>query len=82
VDPSNREAAAQLALTLNEIVEIRAAPGRDLTLVRPDGYIAYAATHHAGGAALQSIRALLERQTQSNVQAGAGDSKRTTAAYA
>jgi hypothetical protein len=43
-DPSAREAARQLAESFAPIVELRLRPGHDLTLVRPDGYIAYS-TH-------------------------------------
>ncbi len=56
------EAAKQLAGSLSEIVELRLLPGQDLTLVRPDGYIAYSA-HSRESIALASVRSLLERQT-------------------
>jgi hypothetical protein len=36
-----------------------------MTLVRPDGYVAFATTHPDGLAALRSVCALLERQTAS-----------------
>ena len=36
----------------------------DITLVRPDGYIAYAAPSRNGGAALAGVRVTLERQTE------------------
>ncbi len=62
-DSSMREAAKRLAGSFSDIVELRFAQRQGLTLVRPDGYIAYAA--HDGGvsAALESVRSLLERQT-------------------
>lgn len=62
-DSSTRDAARDLAGSLNEIVELRVAPRQDVTLVRPDGYIAYAAHHRGGAAALKSVRSVLEGQT-------------------
>ena len=56
------ESAKELATSFPYLVEYRAAPGQDLTLVRPDGYIAYSAPSSEGGGALQSVRSLLERQ--------------------
>ena len=61
-DSSAQEAARQIAGTLTDIVELRLAPQPGLTLIRPDGYIAYS-THHDGIAALEPVRSLLERQT-------------------
>jgi 2-polyprenyl-6-methoxyphenol hydroxylase-like FAD-dependent oxidoreductase len=55
------EAAAGLAATFSHVVELRRSRRRGLTLVRPDGYLAYAATADPL-AALQSVRTLLERQ--------------------
>jgi 2-polyprenyl-6-methoxyphenol hydroxylase-like FAD-dependent oxidoreductase len=63
VDSSIKEAAKQLAGTFSDIVELRLGPCQDITLVRPDGYIAYSAHNHDGIAALKSVRSLLERQT-------------------
>jgi hypothetical protein len=63
-DASTKEAAQELAGSLSDIVELRLAWRQSVTLVRPDGYIAYDAHSHDGIAALQSVRALLERQTQ------------------
>jgi FAD binding domain len=61
------EAARQLAGSFGDIVELRSRqPWHDITLVRPDGYIAYSADRHEGVAALKSVRSLLERQTQSS----------------
>jgi hypothetical protein len=57
------EAAKQLAGSLSEIVELRLVPGQDLTLVRPDGYVAFSAHSRESLAALASVRSLLERQT-------------------
>jgi 2-polyprenyl-6-methoxyphenol hydroxylase-like FAD-dependent oxidoreductase len=56
-------AARQLAASYSEVVELRMNPGHDLTLIRPDGYITYAAHHPDGIAALAAARSLLERQT-------------------
>ena len=63
-DSSIREAAERLAGSFGDIVELRMGPSRDMTLVRPDGYIAYSADISDGIAALKSVRSLLERQTQ------------------
>ncbi|MGH9500917.1 MAG: FAD-dependent oxidoreductase [Terriglobales bacterium] len=57
------DAAKQLVGSLKDIVELRLCSGRDVTLVRPDGYIAYSARSHEGVAALTRVQALLERQT-------------------
>src|SRR4029079_4911777 len=40
-DPSTRKAAQQLCESFRDTVELRLGPRRDITLVRPDGYIAY-----------------------------------------
>src|SRR6266498_4838628 len=62
-ESSVKEAAKQLAGSFSDIVELRLGTCDDITLVRPDGYIAYSAHHHDGIAALKSVRSLLERQT-------------------
>jgi hypothetical protein len=64
-DSSIKESAKQLAESFGDIVELRSGPYKDITLVRPDGYVAYSAHNHDGVAALQSMRSLLERQTSS-----------------
>jgi len=56
------ESAKELATSFPHLLEYRAAPAQGLTLVRPDGYIAYSAPSSEGSAALQSVRSLLERQ--------------------
>ena len=61
-DASITAAAQQLAGEYRDVVELRMRPGHDMTLVRPDGYIAHAARHR-DAAALAAVRALLERQT-------------------
>jgi 2-polyprenyl-6-methoxyphenol hydroxylase-like FAD-dependent oxidoreductase len=63
VDSSTKEAATQLAGSFSDIVELRSARRQGVTLVRPDGYIAYSAHSRDGMAALKSVRSLLERQT-------------------
>jgi 2-polyprenyl-6-methoxyphenol hydroxylase-like FAD-dependent oxidoreductase len=62
---SIKESAKQLAERFGDIVELRSGPYKDITLVRPDGYVAYSAHNHDGVAALQSVRSVLERQTSS-----------------
>ncbi|MFL6285784.1 MAG: FAD-dependent oxidoreductase [Pyrinomonadaceae bacterium] len=64
-DSSTKESAKQLAEAFGDIVELRSGPYQDITLVRPDGYVAYSAHKHDGVAALQSVRSVLERQTSS-----------------
>ena len=63
VDASIKQAAKQLAGSSSEVVELRWRPCHDITLVRPDGYIAYSAHSYHGIAAVKSVRSLLERQT-------------------
>jgi 2-polyprenyl-6-methoxyphenol hydroxylase-like FAD-dependent oxidoreductase len=63
-DASFTKAARQLADSLKDIVELRSRPGYEMTLVRPDGYIAYSIHGGNGMAALESVRSLLERQTK------------------
>jgi hypothetical protein len=57
------EAAEKLCQSFSGLVELRQSQQAGITLVRPDGYIAYQA--HTGDkiAALSSVRRLLERQT-------------------
>jgi hypothetical protein len=62
-DLSTNEAAKQLAGSFDDIVELRSGPRQVVTLVRPDGYIAYSAHGHDGIVALKSVRSLLEGQT-------------------
>jgi hypothetical protein len=50
------------------VVELRLAPHHGISLVRPDGYIAYSGNNHDGIAALIAVRSLLERQTRADVQ--------------
>jgi 2-polyprenyl-6-methoxyphenol hydroxylase-like FAD-dependent oxidoreductase len=62
-DPSAREAAKQLCHTFKDVVALRLRSGDGITLVRPDGYIAYSTQSRHGIAALTAVRSLLERQT-------------------
>jgi hypothetical protein len=64
-DPSLKSAAQQLAEDFPHLLELRPTPGLPVTLVRPDGYIAYSAHRHDGIGALDSVRSLLELQTRS-----------------
>ncbi|HEU4414746.1 MAG TPA: FAD-dependent monooxygenase [Candidatus Angelobacter sp.] len=61
-DPSTADAAREFAGTLPNVVEVRATPHRGLTLVRPDGYVAYTAEGRESFASLASLRSLLDRQ--------------------
>ena len=63
LDASITEAAKHLAESFSGIVALQSAPRPDITLVRPDGYVAYSAPGHDGIAALESVRSLLDRQT-------------------
>lgn len=56
-------AAAALCRPLSEVVEHRTVSRPGITLVRPDGYVAYSSQSGDAVAALQSMRSLLERQT-------------------
>lgn len=60
---STTEAARQLAGSYPDIVELRLAPGQGVSLVRPDGYIAYSKHSGDSTAALRSVRSLIERLT-------------------
>jgi hypothetical protein len=62
---STKEAAEQLANSFGDTVDLRFAQSDGVTLVRPDGYIAYSAHSADGIDALRSARLLLERQTNS-----------------
>jgi 2-polyprenyl-6-methoxyphenol hydroxylase-like FAD-dependent oxidoreductase len=63
---STRETAQQLVGTFADIVELRSTPNRGITLVRPDGYIAYSAHGGDGMAALATVHSLLQRQTSAD----------------
>jgi 2-polyprenyl-6-methoxyphenol hydroxylase-like FAD-dependent oxidoreductase len=61
-DPSVQAAAMILAELMHDTVELKLDGTKGMTLVRPDGYIAYSA-HTADHSALESVRSLLQRQT-------------------
>ncbi|HEY6456625.1 MAG TPA: FAD-dependent monooxygenase [Steroidobacteraceae bacterium] len=61
---AGKESAQRFANSLSDIVEARFTARDATTLVRPDGYVAYSADHGVGTAELNSVRALLARQTQ------------------
>jgi hypothetical protein len=66
---ATREMAKQLCESFHDIVELRSSRNAGVTLVRPDGYVAYSAQPRDLVRALASVRSLLERQTVSNRQA-------------
>jgi len=63
--PSIREAAKRVCESLNPLVELRLARRHGIALVRPDGYVAFAADSQKEAGVLESIRSLLQRQTGS-----------------
>ena len=66
-DSSIKSAVRQLGEEFSQMLELRSTRDVPVTLVRPDGYIAYSA--HGGDAisALESVRSLLELQTGSGM---------------
>jgi hypothetical protein len=57
------DVAKRLCQSFPDLVELRPAQQPGITLVRPDGYVAYAATDTRDpAAALDSVRSLLQRQ--------------------
>jgi 2-polyprenyl-6-methoxyphenol hydroxylase-like FAD-dependent oxidoreductase len=67
-DSSTKDRARKLCASMSDVVELRLAPHHGISLVRPDGYIAYSGNNHDGIAALIAVRSLLERQTRADVQ--------------
>jgi hypothetical protein len=63
-DSSARHTAMQLSESFSDVLELRMRPRNEITLVRPDGYIAYSASSRNRVAALSAVRALLDRQTE------------------
>jgi 2-polyprenyl-6-methoxyphenol hydroxylase-like FAD-dependent oxidoreductase len=62
--PSNmKEAAKQLAANFSDVLELRFEDRDGITLLRPDGYIAYSEHNSNDLAGLKSVRSLVERQT-------------------
>jgi 2-polyprenyl-6-methoxyphenol hydroxylase-like FAD-dependent oxidoreductase len=57
-----KDEVRRLGESHQDLLELRPATGGGITLVRPDGYVAYAA-HRASVAAVGGARAVLERQT-------------------
>jgi 2-polyprenyl-6-methoxyphenol hydroxylase-like FAD-dependent oxidoreductase len=62
-DVSTRDAAKQLCESFKDTAELRTSPKPGMKLVRPDGYIAYAAHKDDSISSLTAVRSLLERQT-------------------
>ena len=60
--PADRDAAQQFAAHLHDVLEYRLSSASGITLLRPDGYVAYA-NAHAENSALSEIRRLLVLQT-------------------
>ena len=60
-DASTAEAAKQLCASFPDIVELRTAHRRGITLLRPDGYIAYSSARDSA-VSIAEARAVLERQ--------------------
>ena len=56
------EAAKQIAGEFSDVVELRPSGHSGVKLIRPDGYIAYSGHNGNSTAALDRVRALLERQ--------------------
>ncbi len=57
------EAARELCGAFRDVVELRASQEPGVKLVRPDGYVAYAAHNGDSVSAVAAMRSLLERQT-------------------
>jgi hypothetical protein len=55
------DALKQFSRSYNDIVELRSNEHRGITLVRPDGYVAFTA-HSLDDSTLSSLRSLLKRQ--------------------
>jgi len=58
MDAATRAAAAQLAESNADTVELRPGTAPGIALLRPDGYLAFS-SHHGGAAAVESARSLL-----------------------
>lgn len=63
VGSSTKKAASQFCESFGDLVELRYVGQPGMTLVRPDGYIAYQGAMRDTGAVLGSMRSLLGRQT-------------------
>lgn len=62
-DASTKDAAKRLCESWNDLVEFRVARQPGMTLVRPDGYIAYVRGNRSAPGDIETMRALLRRQT-------------------
>jgi 2-polyprenyl-6-methoxyphenol hydroxylase-like FAD-dependent oxidoreductase len=62
-DPLVRETVHRLITAFPGVIDLKTRRGADVTLIRPDGYVAYTAHGRGPVAALDSVRTLLERQT-------------------
>ncbi len=71
-EPSTKDAAKNLATSQEETLDLRFAPQSGLTLIRPDGYVAYSARSSDSVAALRSIRSLLDSQTSPDFESDGG----------
>jgi hypothetical protein len=60
-DASTADAAKQLCASFPDMVELRTAHRRGITLLRPDGYVAYSSAARDGGASIAEARAVLAR---------------------
>jgi 2-polyprenyl-6-methoxyphenol hydroxylase-like FAD-dependent oxidoreductase len=63
IESSVRKAAKDVAESFTEVVELRLTRRPGITLVRPDGYIAYSAHKRDCTTGLEVVRSLLQRQT-------------------
>lgn len=62
-DASTKKAAVEFADSFREVVEGRSRTGDEITLVRPDGYIAYSGKRRDGAGTMEHMKDVLERQT-------------------
>src|SRR5215831_892801 len=67
VPAATAQAAKQLAESLADVLELRSTEQKGITLVRPDGYVAYASHLLNGVGEIQAARQILERQTTANL---------------
>ena len=62
-DSAVAEAAAQICASRRDVVELRRSAQSGITLVRPDGYVAYVSERPDAAQMLAHVSALLDRQT-------------------
>src|SRR5262249_50228134 len=65
----------QLLEPFLDIVEFRPSPNAGVTVVRPDGHIAYSVQPRHLVPALKSVRSVLERQTEAPLLSCGGESR-------